>query len=114
MSKITYPCRADIPVPYTVKWEHNENAMRVAAWLKKHPKVTKVYYSGFEDHPGYDVMKSQATGFGGMISFAVDSVETVKKLLEGVDMILFAESLGGTETLITYPMTQTLESIPAE
>ncbi|MBR6637842.1 MAG: PLP-dependent transferase [Lachnospiraceae bacterium] len=94
--------------------KHNENAKIVAEWLKKHPKVTKVYYAGFEDHPGYDVMKSQATGFGGMISFAVDSVETVKKLLEGVDMILFAESLGGTETLITYPMTQTHESIPAE
>ncbi len=94
--------------------KHNENAKIVAEWLKKHPKVTKVYYAGFEDHPGYDVMKSQATGFGGMISFAVDSVETVKKLLEGVGMILFAESLGGTETLITYPMTQTHESIPAE
>lgn len=94
--------------------KHNENAKIVAEWLRKHPKVTKVYYAGFEDHPGYDVMKSQATGFGGMISFAVDSVETVKKLLEGVDMILFAESLGGTETLITYPMTQTHESIPAE
>ena len=94
--------------------KHNENAKIVAEWLKKHPKVTKVYYAGFEDHPGYDVMKSQSTGFGGMISFAVDSVETVKRLLEGVDMILFAESLGGTETLITYPMTQTHESIPAE
>lgn len=94
--------------------KHNENAKIVAEWLRNHPKVTKVYYAGFEDHPGYDVMKSQATGFGGMISFAVDSVETVKKLLEGVDMILFAESLGGTETLITYPMTQTHESIPAE
>ena len=94
--------------------KHNENAKIVAEWLKKHPKVTRVYYAGFEDHPGYDVMKSQSTGFGGMISFAVDSVETVKRLLEGVDMILFAESLGGTETLITYPMTQTHESIPAE
>ncbi|MBE5948049.1 MAG: PLP-dependent transferase [Lachnospiraceae bacterium] len=94
--------------------KHNENAKIVAEWLRKHPKVTKVYYAGFEDHPGYDVMRSQSTGFGGMISFAVDSVETVKKLLEGVDMILFAESLGGTETLITYPMTQTHESIPAE
>ncbi len=94
--------------------KHNENAKIVAEWLRKHPKVTKVYYAGFEDHPGYDVMRSQSTGFGGMISFAVDSVDTVKKLLEGVDMILFAESLGGTETLITYPMTQTHESIPAE
>ena len=94
--------------------KHNENAMKVAHWLRKHPKVTKVYYTGFEDHPGHNVMKSQATGFGGMISFSVDSVETAKNLLERVDMILFAESLGGTETLITYPMTQTHESIPAD
>lgn len=94
--------------------KHNENAKIVAEWLRKHPKVTKVYYAGFEDHPGHDIMLKQASGFGGMISFSVDSVETVKKLLEGVDMILFAESLGGTETLITYPMTQTHESIPPE
>lgn len=94
--------------------KHNENAMAVANWLRKHPKVKKVYYSGFEDHPGYDVMKKQSTGFGGMISFELDSVVTAKNLLEKVDMILFAESLGGTETLITYPMTQTHESIPAD
>ena len=94
--------------------KHNENAMKVAHWLRKHPKVKKVYYTGFEDHPDYDVMTSQSTGFGGMISFELDSAETAKNLLERVDMILFAESLGGTETLITYPMTQTHESIPAD
>ena len=62
--------------------------------------------------PGYSVNLSQATGFGGMISFEVDSEETAHKLLSDVEMILFAESLGGTETLITYPITQTHESIP--
>ena len=93
---------------------HNENAMKVAHWLRKQEKVTKVFYVGFEDHPGYETTKKQTKGFGGMISFNVDSFETVKKVLEGVDMIMFAESLGGTETLITYPRTQTHESIPEE
>jgi cystathionine gamma-synthase len=93
---------------------HNENAMKVANWLRTQEKVTKVFYVGFEDHPGYEITKKQTKGFGGMISFNVDSFETVKKILEGVDMIMFAESLGGTETLITYPRTQTHESIPEE
>ena len=91
---------------------HNENAKKVADWLCRHPKVKKVYYVGFEDHPGYEVNLSQATGFGGMISFELDSEETAHRLLSDVRMILFAESLGGTETLITYPITQTHESIP--
>ena len=65
-------------------------------WLSTHPKVKKVYYAGQ----------------GGMVSLEVDSAETVHHLLSDVRMILFAESLGGTETLITYPLTQTHESIP--
>ena len=93
--------------------KHNENAKVVAQCLRKQAKVKAVYYAGFEDHNGYDVMKKQSTGFGGMISFTVDNVDTVKQVLEKVDMIMFAESLGGTESLITYPMTQTHESIPA-
>lgn len=91
---------------------HNENARVVAEWLRKQPKVKKVYYAGFEDHVGYDISIRQTTGFGGMISFELDSEETAHELLSGVKMILFAESLGGTETLITYPLTQTHESIP--
>lgn len=94
--------------------KHNQNSQTVAAWLRTQPKVKKVYYVGFEDHPDYSVTMSQTTGFGGMMSFAVDSQETVRKILKGVDMILFAESLGGTETLITYPLTQTHESIPVD
>lgn len=94
--------------------KHNENAKIVAEWLRKQPKVTKVYYVGFEDHPGYEVNKSQASGFGGMLSFSVDSFETVKKILKNVDLIMFAESLGGTETLITYPTTQTHEDTPKD
>ncbi|WP_455716018.1 trans-sulfuration enzyme family protein [Anaerosporobacter sp.] len=93
---------------------HNENAIKVANWLRTQPKVTKVYYVGFEDHINYEVTKKQTTGFGGMISFNVDSFETVEKLLANLDMIMFAESLGGTETLITYPRTQTHESLTEE
>ena len=93
---------------------HNENAMKVANWLRTQPKVTKVYYVGFEDHINYEVTKKQTSGFGGMISFNVDSFETVQKLLANLDMIMFAESLGGTETLITYPRTQTHESLTEE
>ena len=93
---------------------HNENAQKVAAWLKKQPKVKKVYYVGFEDHKDYAITMKQTTGFGGMISFAVDSFETVQKILKNVDMIMFAESLGGTETLITYPTTQTHEDTPKD
>jgi cystathionine gamma-synthase len=94
--------------------KHNENGKKVADWLRTQKKVTKVYYVGFEDHSDYEVTLKQTTGFGSMISFNVDSYETVQKLLAGVDMIMFAESLGGTETLITYPRTQTHESIPED
>lgn len=93
---------------------HNENAKKVAAWLRTQPKVKEVFYVGFEDHKDYDVTCRQTEGFGGMISFTVDSVDTVKKILKNVDMIMFAESLGGTETLITYPTTQTHEDTPKD
>ncbi len=93
---------------------HNENAMEVARWLRNHPKVKKVYFTGFEDHKDYAVMTKQTTGFSGMISFELDCLETAMNLLSRVRMILFAESLGGVETLVTYPMTQTHESIPAD
>lgn len=91
-----------------------ENAMKVADFLRNHPKVTKVYYVGFEDHPGYEVTKKQTSGFGSMIAFNVESFEAVKTVLEKVDLVMFAESLGGTETLITYPRTQTHESVPED
>lgn len=93
---------------------HNENAKKVAEWLRRQPKVKKVYYVGFEDHKDYAVTRKQTSGFGGMISFTVDSRDTVMKILKNVDMIMFAESLGGTETLITYPTTQTHEDTPKD
>ncbi len=93
---------------------HAENTQKVAHWLRAQEKVKKIFYVGFEDHPGYEIMKKQCSGFGAMISINVDSFETVKKILRRVDLVMFAESLGGTETLITYPRTQTHESLTEE
>lgn len=93
---------------------HNENAKKVAEWLRTQPKVKKVYYVGFEDHRDYEITVKQTSGFGGMISFTVDCFETAKNILKNADMIMFAESLGGTETLITYPTTQTHEDTPKD
>lgn len=89
-----------------------ENALALAKWLEQHPRVGKVYYPGLEDHPGHELMKKQASGFGAMISFHVKDEEQVKGLLEKIKLIQFAESLGGVESLITYPLTQTHAAIP--
>ena len=94
--------------------QHNENAQLIAAWLREQPQVKKVYYAGFEDHINYEITKKQTSGFGGMISFELETKEQARELLSNVKMIMFAESLGGTETLITYPLTQTHESIPSD
>ena len=84
-----------------------ENAMAIARWLKTQPKVRKVYYVGLPEHPGYEVNKKQSRGSGAMLSFAVDTKETALRILDKVKLITFAESLGGPESLITYPATQT-------
>ena len=89
-----------------------QNAKVIADWLKQHPKVKKVYYAGLPEHPDIEITKKQSSGFGAMISFSVDSVQTAYKILSQTKIILFAESLGGTETLITYPVTQTHSYIP--
>lgn len=91
-----------------------ENALKVANWLRSNSKVDKVYYIGLPDFPGYDVNASQARGTGSMISFSTKDVETAHKTLQTVKMITFAESLGGTESLITYPMMQTHPDVSKE
>lgn len=91
-----------------------ENAIQIANWLKEQPIVKKVYYPGLPEHPGYEIMKKQARGFGSMITFDVSTREQALKILESVRMIKFAESLGGVETLITYPTTQTHADVPEE
>ncbi|WP_444337157.1 PLP-dependent transferase [Phascolarctobacterium succinatutens] len=94
--------------------QHQKNAFTIAKWLQKQPRVQYVLYPGLENHPGYEINKAQTTGFGGMISFAVDNAETALQILEGVKLIKFAESLGGTESLITYPIRQTHTDLTAE
>lgn len=90
------------------------NALEIAKWLQKQEKVTQVYYVGLPEHPGYAVNLGQAKGFGSMISFRTDTEETARALLERVRLISYAESLGGVESLITYPMLQTHGDVPRE
>jgi cystathionine gamma-synthase len=92
--------------------KHNENAGLVAEWLCGHPHVERVYYPGLADHPGKAVHDQQAFGYGGMISFVLKDAELVPKLLSSVKLIQFAESLGGVESLITFPAVQTHADIP--
>ncbi|MDR3258653.1 MAG: PLP-dependent aspartate aminotransferase family protein [Fusobacteriaceae bacterium] len=91
-----------------------KNAITIANWLINHPKVTKVYYVGLKDHPGYEINKNQSRGSGSMITFQVDCAKTALHVLKSVKLIRFAESLGGVETLITYPTTQTHSDVPLE
>ncbi len=91
-----------------------ENAMKVAKFLESHPKIKGIYYTGLESSEGYEISKKQTKGFGAMISFRTDSYETTKKFLNNTKIVIFAESLGGTETLVTFPMTQTHSDLKEE
>ncbi|MHB1397872.1 MAG: trans-sulfuration enzyme family protein [Trichloromonadaceae bacterium] len=91
---------------------HCASAIQVARWLKAHPKVTAVYYPGLEDHPGHELSKQQTKGFGGMLSFRVESEELARAVLKKLRLISFAESLGGVESLMTLPAVQTHGDVP--
>ena len=91
-----------------------KNALAIAKALKGNPHVKQVLYAGLPEHPAYALSRSQSDGFGGMISLRVDSAETAERVLTHVRVITFAESLGGTESLITYPLTQTHSDVPEE
>ena len=91
-----------------------ENTLRLAAALQENPRVTRVYYPGLPEHPGYAVNAAQTRGFGSMLSFRVDSEATAVRALGSVRLITFAESLGGTESLLTYPLTQTHSDVPED
>lgn len=93
---------------------HNRNALAVARWLAQHPRVKQVYYPGLTDHPGREIHESQAAGYGGMLSFVVDDARLVPQVLERVQLIQFAESLGGVESLITFPSVQTHADVPPD
>lgn len=94
--------------------KHQENALTIAKWLEKHPKVTEVFYVGLENHVGHEVVQRQCRGYGGMLTFHVDTQETAHRVLEQLKLIRFAESLGGTESLMTYPFTQTHADVSDE
>lgn len=91
-----------------------KNAFKIVEWLKNQKAVTKVIYPGLKEHPGYEIMKMQSRGFGAMVTFNVTDEAKAKKILGSVKLIQYAESLGGVETLITYPTTQTHADVPEE
>ncbi|HTO14176.1 MAG TPA: cystathionine gamma-synthase [Edaphocola sp.] len=95
---------------------HCVNGAKVAHALRNNPKVSKVYWAGFEDHPGHEIAKKQMRDFGGMISFELtdDSEANVSRMLSSTKLIALAESLGGVESLINHPATMTHASIPRE
>ncbi|BAV09842.1 cystathionine beta-lyase [Filimonas lacunae] len=95
---------------------HCENGEQVARYLRNHPKVGKVYWCGFEDHPNYHIAKKQMRDFGGMLSFELKdtSIEAANKVLSSTRIFALAESLGGVESLINHPATMTHASIPRE
>jgi cystathionine beta-lyase len=90
------------------------NTVKIAEWFKSHPRVTAVHYPGLSEHPGYAIHAAQADGPGAVFSFELDSFETTKRLLEGSKLAAFAVSLGGVESIISYPARMSHASVPAE
>jgi cystathionine gamma-synthase len=89
-----------------------ESAMKIAHWLLEQSLIEKAYYPGLKEHPDYEISRRQTSGFGGMLSFSVHNGQVAAKILENVRIIKYAESLGGVESLITYPMLQTHADLP--
>jgi len=98
-----------------IRMEYQQkNALAIAKWLTDQEKIEAVYYVGLPTHPGYEINRKQATGAGSMISFHVNTEQTAIQILEKLQVIQYAESLGGVESLITYPMLQTHADVPVE
>lgn len=93
---------------------HCENGEKVAHFLRNHPRIEKVYWPGFPDHPGYEVAKKQMRGFGGMISIVLKDagLDETFRIASAFQVFSLAESLGGVESLINHPVTMTHASIP--
>jgi cystathionine beta-lyase/cystathionine gamma-synthase len=87
--------------------KQQDNALQIATWLCSHPHVKRVRYPGLPHHPGREILERESLGFGSMISFEIDAASRIANILSGVKVFLFAESLGGVESLITYPAVQT-------
>ena len=93
---------------------HNSNGQAIADFLVRHPRVRKVYYPGLPDHPQHELAARQMQGFGGMLAFEMGSLDAARSVLNGVQLMSLAESLGGVETLISHPATMTHASVPPE
>ena len=95
---------------------HSENGRKIAEFLRSHPKVSKVYWPGFEDHPNHDVAKRQMNDFGGMMSFTMhgDDMAEAQRVISQTKLFTLAESLGGVESLCGHPASMTHASIPKE
>jgi cystathionine beta-lyase len=95
---------------------HCENAAQIALYLKQHPKIEKVYWPGFEEHPNHQIAKSQMTDFGGMLSFVTKGAnyDSAIRIVENLKLFTLAESLGGVESLAGHPASMTHASIPKE
>ncbi|QHA37053.1 bifunctional cystathionine gamma-lyase/homocysteine desulfhydrase [Rossellomorea marisflavi] len=94
--------------------EHEVNTKKIVDFLLQHPKVSKVYYPGLESHPNHEIVKAQASGFGGMVSFDVGSEANADRLLTNTKYFTLAESLGAVESLISVPARMTHASIPKD
>lgn len=93
---------------------HESNALAVAKYLQQHPQIAEVFHPGLPDHPGHDIQKKQASGNTGIFAFKVTDARYVEPVLRHLELIAFAESLGGVESLMTYPAVQTHADIPVE
>jgi cystathionine gamma-synthase len=93
---------------------HEYNATQAANFLLQHPQVDSVYYPGLESHPGYEIQKRQSSGNTGIFSFKLKDARYIEPILRHIKLIAFAESLGGVESLMTYPAVQTHADIPEE
>lgn len=94
--------------------KQQENAQKLAEWLARNDKVRRVYYPGLSQHHGHQVQRKQSSGYGAMLSFRVPDSSWAERIINRVKVITFAESLGGVESLITYPVRQTHGDIPVQ
>ncbi|WP_224956456.1 trans-sulfuration enzyme family protein [Geomonas subterranea] len=92
--------------------EHQASARKIVAWLYEQKEVQRVYYPGLPDHPGYEIHNRQASGPGGVLSFELASYDVTKRLLEGVKLAAFAVSLGGVESILSYPAKMSHAAMP--
>jgi cystathionine beta-lyase/cystathionine gamma-synthase len=95
--------------------QHEDNAMKVALFLKKHPNAIEVYFPGLEDHPGHEIAKKQMTGFGGVVSFKIKGgISEANTFFGKLKLFQLADSLGGVESLANYSALMTHEAFPEE